>query len=219
MLSYQALPALHHRVQVAPGDRFKRVSDIVAATILLLLALPLFAIIACLVALDGGPVFFAHWRVGRNGVPFPCFKFRTMMMGADHCLAEYLELHPEAKHEWQGAHKLMYDPRITGIGRVLRALSLDELPQLWNVLRGEMSLVGPRPVTQAEINAHYRDAAETCLSVRPGLTGPWQVMGRNALTYEARVSLDVAYVRSRSFVRDIVILAKTFGAVVEGSGQ
>ena len=218
MLRSWTFPGERHPFCVILADPAKRLLDILAASLLLGMLVPLFLGLAFVVVLDGGPVFFAHWRVGRHGVPFPCYKFRTMMPGAEHCLAEYLEFHPSAADEWRTSQKLSDDPRITGVGRFLRKASLDELPQLWNVLRGDMSLVGPRPVTEAEITAHYGDLAPICLSVRPGLTGPWQVVGRNALTYERRVAIDAEYARTRSFTKDIMILFKTVSVVIHGDG-
>ena len=132
----------------------KRVIDIIGSLALLVLFSPLFLIVALMVSLDGGPVFYRHKRIGRDGKPFGCLKFRTMILGAEACLNEYLSYHPEQRREWEQDQKLAFDPRVTAIGNVLRRLSLDELPQLVNVLVGEMSLVGPRPVTEGELK-HY----------------------------------------------------------------
>lgn len=216
----RAVPETVERQRFAldPPALGKRLFDLSAASLGLLAAAPLFLGIACLVAIDGGPIFFGHWRVGRNGLSFPCYKFRTMMPGAELCLAEYLELHPQAAAEWREGHKLSADPRITGIGRFLRRTSLDELPQLWNVVRGDMSLVGPRPVTEAEIAAHYGAFAPLYMAVRPGITGLWQITGRNALSYEARVEIDAHYVMVRSFLTDLVILARTIAVVFRRDG-
>lgn len=186
----------------------KRLIDVIGASILLILLSPVFLIVSILVALDGGPVFYRHTRIGRHGVPFGCLKFRTMILGADHCLNEYLSYHPLAGEEWEREQKLTFDPRITAIGRFLRRTSLDELPQLVNVLYGDMSLVGPRPVTQGELR-HYGNASAEYLSVRPGITGLWQISGRNDVSYAQRVALDQTYVSTLSVWRDLVILLKT----------
>lgn len=195
----------------------KRVIDIIGSLALLVLFSPLFLVVALLVSLDGGPVFYRHNRIGRDGKPFGCLKFRTMILGAEACLNEYLSYHPEQRREWEQDQKLAFDPRVTGIGNVLRRLSLDELPQLVNVLVGEMSLVGPRPVTKDELK-HYGAAASAYLAVRPGLTGPWQVSGRNDVSYATRVAMDEAYVRNFSLWNDIVILLRTPGVVLSKKG-
>lgn len=195
----------------------KRVIDIVGSLALLVLFSPLFLVVALLVSLDGGPVFYRHKRIGRDGKPFGCLKFRTMILGAEACLNEYLSYHPEQRREWEQDQKLAFDPRVTAIGNVLRRLSLDELPQLVNVLVGEMSLVGPRPVTEGELK-HYGAAASAYLAVRPGLTGPWQVSGRNDVSYATRVAMDEAYVRNFSLWNDIVILLRTPGVVLSKKG-
>ena len=195
----------------------KRVIDIIGSLALLVLFSPLFLVVALMVSLDGGPVFYRHKRIGRDGKPFGCLKFRTMILGAEACLNEYLSYHPEQRWEWEQDQKLAFDPRVTAIGNVLRRLSLDELPQLVNVLVGEMSLVGPRPVTEGELK-HYGAAASAYLAVRPGLTGPWQVSGRNDVSYATRVAMDEAYVRNFSLWNDIVILLRTPGVVLSKKG-
>ena len=195
----------------------KRVIDIIGSLALLVLFSPLFLIVALMVSLDGGPVFYRHKRIGRDGKPFGCLKFRTMILGAEACLNEYLSYHPEQRREWEQDQKLAFDPRVTAIGNVLRRLSLDELPQLVNVLVGEMSLVGPRPVTEGELK-HYGAAASAYLAVRPGLTGPWQVSGRNDVSYATRVAMDEAYVRNFRLWNDIVILLRTPGVVLSKKG-
>ncbi len=195
----------------------KRVIDIIGSLALLVLFSPLFLVVALMVSLDGGPVFYRHKRIGRDGKPFGCLKFRTMILGAEACLNEYLSYHPEQRREWEQDQKLVFDPRVTAIGNVLRRLSLDELPQLVNVLVGEMSLVGPRPVTEGELK-HYGAAASAYLAVRPGLTGPWQVCGRNDVSYATRVAMDEAYVRNFSLWNDIVILLRTPGVVLSKKG-
>ncbi len=195
----------------------KRFIDLVGAALLCLVLAPVFLVISVCVALDGGPVFYRHRRIGRYGVPFGCLKFRTMILGADNCLSEYLSYHPEAGDEWERDQKLTFDPRVTPIGRFLRRTSLDELPQLVNVLMGDMSLVGPRPVTEGELR-HYGTATPDYLSVRPGITGLWQVSGRNDVSYDRRVALDQAYVTSLSLWRDLVILFKTPAVVLSKRG-
>jgi Undecaprenyl-phosphate galactose phosphotransferase WbaP len=195
----------------------KRLIDIIGSLALLVLFSPLFLVVALMVSLDGGPVFYRHKRIGRDGKPFGCLKFRTMILGAEACLNEYLSYHPEQRREWEQDQKLAFDPRVTAIGNVLRRLSLDELPQLVNVLVGEMSLVGPRPVTEGELK-HYGAAASAYLAVRPGLTGPWQVSGRNDVSYATRVAMDEAYVRNFSLWNDIVILLRTPGVVLSKKG-
>ena len=195
----------------------KRTIDIFGSAILLITTLPLLILVSVLVALDGGPILFRHARVGRNGRYFYCLKFRTMMVGAEPCLKEYLEHHPQAKARWQSDHKLDFDPRITPTGQFLRSSSLDELPQLFNILRGDMSLVGPRPITNEELS-RYGAAIEHYLAVRPGLTGPWQISGRNEVAYSERVALDRNYVRKLSIIEDILILLRTPSAVFSRRG-
>ncbi|KGU70171.1 bacterial sugar transferase family protein [Burkholderia pseudomallei MSHR465J] len=178
---------------------------------------PALAVIAFLVKRDGGPAVFGHVRIGRDGRPFKCLKFRSMVMNADAVLKALLERDPHARAEWEREFKLKNDVRITPIGRFLRRSSLDELPQLMNVVRGEMSLVGPRPVVEAEL-ARYGDDVRYYLAAKPGMTGLWQVSGRNDTSYATRVSLDVSYVKEWSLRRDLVILLKTVNVVLRGSG-
>jgi undecaprenyl-phosphate galactose phosphotransferase len=195
----------------------KRVLDIAGSALALLVAAPLCVMVAALVASDGGPVFFAHSRIGRGGRPFPCLKFRSMVPDADAALTSHLASHPWAAAEWQATHKLKDDPRVTRLGHFMRRVGLDELPQLWNVLRGDMSLVGPRPIVTAELH-HYADAFATVRCVRPGITGLWQVSGRNDIDYPSRVQLDLWYVRNHSLWLDFVILLKTIPAVLSRRG-
>ena len=195
----------------------KRAIDVIGSVFLLIAVSPLLILISLLVALDGGPVLFRHARVGRNGRYFYCLKFRTMMLGAEQCLKEYLEHHPNAQSQWQSACKLDFDPRITPVGQFLRSSSLDELPQLFNILRGDMSLVGPRPITNDELN-RYGDSIEHYLAVRPGLTGPWQISGRNDVAYADRVALDRNYVHRLSIIDDVMILLRTPAAVFSRKG-
>jgi len=196
----------------------KRALDILGAGLLLFAAMPVFLVIAALVRLDGGPVFYAHERIGRGGRSFGCLKFRSMVPDADRRLAALLERDPFARAEWDATRKLKNDPRITWVGRFLRASSLDELPQLLNVLKGEMSLVGPRPVQANELAAFYGAAAQHYMSVRPGITGAWQVSGRNDTSYAQRVALDVAYASNPSLLTDLGILLRTPAAVLARRG-
>lgn len=167
---------------------------------------------------DPGPIFFAHTRIGKDGKPFPCYKFRSMVVNSQEMLKKHLEENPAAREEWEKEYKLKNDPRITPIGQVLRKTSLDELPQIFNVLRGEMSLVGPRPVVQEELDKYYGTATKEYCSVKPGITGLWQVSGRSDIDYPERVAMDVEYVRTRNLWKDIVILYKTFDAVLNKKG-
>jgi exopolysaccharide production protein ExoY len=186
---------------------------------LLILAVlgPLMLLLAWLIRRDGGPATFEHFRVGCGGRLFRCLKFRTMQPDAERALEELLGRNPELRGEWQRAHKLAHDPRVTPVGRWLRRLSLDELPQLLNVLRGEMALVGPRPVTVPELH-RYGAARWHYLRVPPGITGLWQVSGRNRLAYAQRVELDRLYVERRSIWLDCKILAKTLIVVLTRDG-
>ncbi|MFL9907820.1 sugar transferase [Paraburkholderia sp. RL17-337-BIB-A] len=202
---------------VRKGVFTKRALDIVGASALLLVLIPIFLVIGCVVLSDGGPAFFGHRRVGKGGRPFRCLKFRSMVPKADLVLAELLATDAKAREEWNCDFKLKNDVRITPVGRFLRKTSLDELPQLWNVLRGDMSLVGPRPIITEELERYGVDA-HYYLAVRPGLTGLWQVSGRNDVDYATRVALDVTYVKERSTLRDISILLRTFKVVLDGCG-
>lgn len=196
----------------------KRAMDIAGAGLLLLVLAPLFAILALLVRRDGGPAFYAHKRVGKGGEEFGCLKFRSMVIDSDRRLAALLESDAQARIEWEATRKLKNDPRITAVGRFLRSTSLDELPQIINVLKGEMSLVGPRPVTASELAQYYGAAAEHYVTVRPGITGPWQVSGRNDTSYAQRVELDVAYATRPSLMQDISILLRTPLVVLQRRG-
>jgi exopolysaccharide production protein ExoY len=199
---------------VPVGGVWKRSLDVVVATLALVLLAPLMIAIAAAIRLSmGGPVLFGHGRIGHNGRTFRCYKFRTMVVGADKILQEYLSANPQAAKEWRETQKLRKDPRITFVGHVLRKTSLDELPQLVNILRGEMSCVGPRPIVADEL-AHYGEFAPHYLRARPGLTGAWQVSGRTSLKYAERVALDVDYVRKWSLWKDVGILLKTIPAVM-----
>ena len=195
----------------------KRAFDLVLGIVLLVMLSPLLGVLAIVVKGDSGPALFGHQRVGRNGRKFKCLKFRTMVVNADRVLRELLENDPAARAEWERDLKLKNDIRVTPVGRFLRRTSLDELPQLWNVVRGDMSLVGPRPIIDQELE-RYGDDVDYYLMAKPGMTGLWQVSGRSDTDYATRVSLDVAYVKSWTLSRDIAILFKTFRVVVQGSG-
>ena len=196
----------------------KRALDILGAGIGLVLLSPFFLIVALMVRADGGPAFFAHQRVGRGGKLFGCLKFRSMVIDSQARLEALLASNPAARAEWEATRKLKNDPRITRIGRFLRSTSREELPQLINVLRGEMSLVGPRPVQEAEIDRYYGASAAHYMAVRPGITGLWQVSGRSETSYESRVALDVAYVSRPSMIADLTILLRTPVAVLSRRG-
>ena len=202
-----------------PGPRIlKRVVDLVAAGIGGFLILPLMLLIAIIIKIDSrGPIFYGHERIGQGGKRFKAWKFRSMVEDADAIIERYLEEHPELREEWQATQKLKNDPRVTRVGRWLRKLSLDELPQLWNVIRGEMSLVGPRPIVQEEL-AKYGEKGVLYLKVKPGMTGLWQVSGRSETSYQERVEIDAYYVRNWSVWLDLYILARTVWVVLFGRG-
>jgi len=196
----------------------KRALDLLTALLLIPIALPISLLIAIAIRLDTpGPVLFRQTRVGRHGKWFRILKFRTMHTAAEDRLADYLAADPEARSEWQRSRKLARDPRITNIGRFLRRTSLDELPQLVNVLLGQMSFVGPRPIVPDELT-WYGENADLLTRVRPGMTGLTQVSGRSLLAYEDRVRIDTYYIRNWSVWLDLVILGRTLGAVIRGRG-
>ncbi|MGV1792262.1 sugar transferase [Rhizobium lusitanum] len=201
------------------GGVLKRVFDVSAAMTALVLISPLFVMLMLLVKLtDRGPAFYGHRRIGHNGKSFRCLKFRTMMVDGDKILHAHLQADPRAMEEWRATRKLQNDPRVTVVGAVLRKLSLDELPQLINIIRGEMSVVGPRPVVEDELEL-YETAAIYYLQSRPGLTGLWQVSGRNDVSYESRVAFDTHYVKNWSLSSDMMIIAKTIPAVCLSRGS
>jgi len=211
---------------VSMGTSLPRISEVVSrcldiAVALLALAfiIPLLATIAIAIKLaDGGPVLFSHRRIGRDGRPFGCLKFRSMVVDAEERLARLLAVDELARQEWLQDHKLRDDPRVTPLGSFLRRSSLDELPQLFNVLRGQMSIVGPRPIVQAEVARYGRRFTSYC-AVRPGITGLWQVSGRNDVSYRRRVACDVLYARRKSLGRDVFIIIWTVPAVLKGQGS
>jgi Undecaprenyl-phosphate galactose phosphotransferase WbaP len=210
-----------HALVPAPGGKIyhfiKRVFDVVGASLAIVFFAPFIIVIIACARFSGGPALFKHRRVGQGGKFFHCIKFRTMVPNADQVLQNLLNSDRAVKEEWLRDHKLRDDPRVTQVGRFLRRTSLDELPQLWNVLRGEMSLVGPRPVVPDELS-RYGNKVATFLSARPGITGLWQISGRNDTDYRRRVALDVCYVRSRSLLLDVYILFKTLPVVFARNG-
>ena len=195
----------------------KRALDIIGSLVLATVFSPLMLAIVLVLRRNGGPVIYRHWRVGRGGRIFECVKFRTMIPDADQVLRDLLEQDSKLKGEWVRSHKLRCDPRVTRLGKFLRRTSLDELPQLWNVIRGEMSLVGPRPVVRHEL-LRYGRSIPAYLSIKPGITGLWQVKGRNDTDYRRRVALDTYYVRRQSLLLDLYILLQTTRVVVGGRG-
>jgi lipopolysaccharide/colanic/teichoic acid biosynthesis glycosyltransferase len=211
------------RVDNSPSELFryriiKRCFDVSLVVISMPVILVLLGAVAAVVMSSSpGPVFYSHRRIRKNGAFFSMWKFRTMCVNSAEVLDDYLARHPEAHAEWNETHKLRRDPRITPLGGFLRRYSLDELPQLWNVLVGQMSLVGPRPIVAAEVEK-YGDCFECYCRVKPGLTGLWQVSGRSELSYDARVAIDCEYVGRWSLTKDVVILLKTFASVVNQDG-
>ena len=195
----------------------KRFMDIAGASLALLLFFPIMAAILLVLMFNGGSPVFVQHRVGRSGQLFRCYKFRSMVKDANRVLTDYLEHHPAAREEWNKTFKLQEDPRITWFGTMLRRTSMDELPQLFNVLKGDMSLVGPRPIVSSEVEryAHRIGAYYSC---RPGITGLWQVSGRNLVSYETRVRLDAIYARKKSVWLDTLILIRTVRVVLSGVG-
>jgi len=196
----------------------KRAMDFVLALAGGFFILPWVGIIALSIRLNSrGPVFYGHDRIGEGGRTFRAWKFRTMVQDADEVLQECLEGDPDLWEEWAANHKLKNDPRVTRVGRLLRQTSLDELPQIWNVIRGEMTLVGPRPIVRHEAGK-YGEEFDLYRKVRPGITGLWQVSGRSETTYDERVAMDVHYVRNWSVWLDVYLLAKTVGVVLRKQG-
>jgi Undecaprenyl-phosphate galactose phosphotransferase WbaP len=196
----------------------KRGMDVAIILLLSPILLLLVVVIAALVRLSSpGPIFFSHRRIERHGAFFTMWKFRTMCVNSAEVLEAYLASHPEAKAEWRKSHKLKQDPRVTKLGEFLRKTSLDELPQLWNVFTGKMSLVGPRPIVAAEVEKYGEFFADYC-RVKPGVTGLWQVSGRSTCTYAERVQLDRKYADTWSLRGDVAILLRTLSAVVNQDG-
>ena len=210
-----SLPAVEIiRKQSPYGRTLKRIGDVIFSFLVLTLGSPVFILIGILVKFSSpGPVFYIQKRIGRNYREFGCIKFRTMYKDADELLPNLLENSPVMRKEFEKDFKLRNDPRITKLGRFLRRSSLDELPQFLNVLKGEMSVVGPRPIVSNEISK-YSLFMEEVISVRPGLTGLWQVSGRNNLSYKKRVQLDLVYARNRNFILDLEIIILTLGVLL-----
>lgn len=211
------------RTNSIPSEYFryriiKRCCDVLLVLISMPVILLVLGVVSAVVMLSSpGPIFYSHRRIRKNGAFFSMWKFRTMCVNSAEVLEDYLARHPAARAEWNRTHKLREDPRITRLGIFLRRYSLDELPQLWNVLMGQMSLVGPRPIVAAEVEK-YGDCFDCYCRVKPGLTGLWQVSGRSELSYDARVALDCAYVEHWSLTKDAMILLKTFSSVVNQEG-
>ena len=193
--------------------------DLIICICALIFLMPLLVVIAMFVFVsDPGPVFFAHRRIGRDGQSFSCFKFRSMVTDAEQRLQQHLASDPIARAEWIKDHKLKSDPRITKIGDLLRRSSIDELPQLFNVLRGDMSIVGPRPIVRDEVVRYGRYFADYCRT-KPGITGLWQISGRNDVSYRRRVALDTTYSKTRSLGFDLRIMLLTIPAVLAARGS
>jgi lipopolysaccharide/colanic/teichoic acid biosynthesis glycosyltransferase len=211
------------RAGATPSEFFryrviKRCCDLLLVLIAMPVILLVLGVVSAVVMLSSpGPVFYSHRRIRKGGAFFSMWKFRTMCVNSSEVLEDYLARHPDAQAEWNKTHKLREDPRITPLGAFLRRYSLDELPQLWNVLMGQMSLVGPRPIVAAEVEK-YGDCFDCYCRVKPGLTGLWQVSGRSSLSYDARVALDCEYVERWSLTKDVMILLRTVASVVNQDG-
>ena len=206
-------PAIYFRYRV-----IKRVMDLLVAMVAMIVLAPVMLVIIALVRFTSpGPLFFSHRRIAKNGAFFSMWKFRTMCVDSAEVLDHYLAMHPEARAEWNLTHKLKQDPRITAVGLFLRRYSLDELPQIWNVFTGRMSIVGPRPIVAAEVEK-YGEFFEHYCRVKPGVTGLWQVSGRSKVSYPNRVKLDCDYVEQWTLFRDFKILLATAKSVVNQDG-
>jgi exopolysaccharide production protein ExoY len=223
VLPDDATPGNASAVDVVSDNRYartyKRFLDLALCVLLIPLILPVVAVIALIVRRDGGPAFFGHERIGRDGVPFRCLKIRSMVPTAGARLQALLREDPKAAAQWKAERKLDNDPRVTWFGAFLRKSSLDELPQMWNVLRGEMSLVGPRPVPRDELDENYGRYKRIYQSMRPGVTGLWQVSGRNDVSYAERVRMDVDYANGISLWLDLTIVTRTVFAVLNSTGK
>lgn len=208
---------VHQSLAKWSSRTLKRAFDISASSIILIMLSPLLFLISRKVAADGGPAIYGHERIGKGGKTFKCLKFRSMAVNSAELLQDLLQNDQEAKSEWEETFKLKNDPRITKIGHILRRTSMDELPQLFNVLKGEMSLVGPRPIIKEELE-RYQDQVGYYLMSKPGITGLWQVSGRSDVDYETRVYFDAWYVKNWSMWNDLAILIKTIGVVLRRDG-
>ena len=196
------------------GEFAKRLFDVLFSLSILILFLPVYLLLATLIALSSsGPIFYVQERVGKNYKPFGCLKFRTMVENADDLLLDIMESSPQLREEFEDNFKLKKDPRITAIGKFLRFTSLDEFPQFWNVLKGDMSVVGPRPLVPEELHK-YGQHMDKVLKIRPGITGLWQVSGRNDIPYPLRVQMDIYYVNFRNFWFDLWLIFKTIGVII-----
>lgn len=197
----------------------KRFFDIGFSIFAIVVTLPITIPIAIIIKLtDGGNIIYSHERVGKNGKKFNVLKFRSMYVDADEKLKEILKTDQKAKEEWEKSFKLKNDPRITPIGKFLRKTSLDELPQFINVLKGDMSVVGPRPVVEEELVKYYKEKAKLYKSVKPGITGYWQVEGRSDTDYDERIKMDEYYIKNQSFLLDLKIILKTIKVMITGKG-
>lgn len=215
----QTLPETLHFAEKVRRLPLKRSFDILFSLCVLAFLSPLLVVIAVAVRLSSkGSIVYAHERIGRGGKPFHCYKFRTMYKDADIRLKDLLASNPDLKQEWDENHKLKDDPRITPIGKFLRKTSLDEFPQFWNVLLGDMSVVGPRPMVRDEVIRKLGVKANTILSVKPGLTGLWQISGRSNTSYSTRIELDESYIRTRNFWGDLKIVVKTVPCMIMSKG-
>lgn len=201
-------------LQRLDGEFFKRLFDILFSLSVLILFAPVYLLLALSIALSSsGPIFYVQERVGKNRKMFYCLKFRTMVENADDILLEIMEKSPHLRQEFEDNFKLKQDPRITWIGRFLRMTSLDEFPQFWNVLKGDMSVVGPRPLVEEELPRYGRHINKI-LTIRPGITGLWQVSGRNDIPYPRRVQIDLYYANDKNLWMDMWIVFKTIGVVI-----
>lgn len=218
LFSYEVMLLRINNNLAKRSSRFlKRTMDIIFSIFIIVLLSPLLIILYFLIKKDGGPAIYGHTRIGRDRKPFSCLKFRSMVINSQEVLDELLRTDANARAEWEKDFKLKNDPRITRIGHFIRKTSLDELPQLWNVLKGEMSLVGPRPIVQDELE-RYKDDVEYYLMAKPGMTGLWQVSGRNDVDYSTRVYFDAWYVKNWSLWNDIAVLFKTINVVLKRDG-
>lgn len=218
LFSYEVmLLRVNNNLAKRSSRMLKRTMDIAGSLILIALLSPLFVTLYFMIKRDGGSALFGHRRIGQNGQPFACLKFRSMVVNSHEVLEELLAKDPEARAEWRQRFKLRNDPRVTPLGNFLRRTSIDELPQLFNVLAGQMSLVGPRPIIESEL-VYYKDDVDYYLMAKPGMTGLWQVSGRNDVDYKTRVYFDAWYVKNWSLWNDFAILFKTIRAVRKRSG-
>lgn len=203
---------------MSPATPIKRIFDLLASAFCFIIFAPVFVLVAIIIRLDSpGPILFRQTRIGAGGKSFTMLKFRTMYNNSENQLENLLDNHPDKRLSWDQFQKITRDPRLTRVGRQLRRYSLDELPQLWNVLKGDMSLVGPRPCLPSQ-KQFYGDLLDVYISVRPGVTGLWQVSGRNLLSFEERVKLDVSYIDNWSLGLDVIILLRTFRVVIRHEG-